>query len=99
MNLLSAAILVALLAVSAGGLALTLSDQGQPPLRRARLDASAPFDPREARPIPCPTRTPSAYDPGALDPGILAPTPATPFTSRMPAGGQHQCFWSMPPGR
>jgi hypothetical protein len=99
-NILSTGLLVALIAIAATALALSLEDNAEPPYRAAILTADRQEFRREFVPVPCPVTTPQpASDGTSIDPGILAPTPVTPFTSRMPMGSTQSCITSLPMGR
>jgi hypothetical protein len=97
-NVLSTALLVALIAIGATALALSLDEQRPAPGRQAILTSQGPAVHRQYVPVPCPTTT-RDDNYGSIDPGILVPTPETHFASRMPDGSTAMCYSSMPAGR
>jgi hypothetical protein len=99
-NVLSTGLLVALIAIAATALALSLDDNRPPAHRAVILTGDGRELRREFVPVPCPESTPGpASSDVSIDPHILVPTPATPFMSRMPMGSTQTCITSLPAGR
>jgi hypothetical protein len=99
-SLLSTALVIALIAIGAATLAMSL-DEGTAPVRPNvvfRASADGPAVPsHRGDPVPCPTMTPAMADAAAsVDPGILVPTPTAPFPSQMPTGRHNVCFTTLP---
>jgi hypothetical protein len=96
-NLLSTALLVALIALGGTALALSLNEPAASPPRSVIYTAGRPPMHREYVPAPCPPPDQAAAnDAAVIDPGILVPTPDPAFRSQMRAGSTSMCYAPMP---
>jgi hypothetical protein len=94
-SLLSTALVIALIAVGATSLVMSLNAPAQPERIGRLANADPSIAERRAHLIRCAATIRPVPDPsGFVDPGTLDPTPVEPFASQMPAGPQTSCFFS-----